>query len=82
MNCLYTLENNTSCIVKSAPPIPLLSSLGIFAGATLFKKRTFRGGGPVLVVVESREVAIGQDYAKLIEVAHQVDAVKEGTDDE
>ncbi len=68
MSYLYKFENNKNCCVTSVPNIPLLSSLGIFEGANLFKKRTFKCGGPVLVVIGTREVAIGKDYAKLIEV--------------
>ncbi len=53
---------------KKVPSIPLLESLGVFEGAKIFKKSTFKQGGPVLVVIGSREVAIGKDYASLIEV--------------
>ncbi len=68
MNSLYTSEPFKNLTVKNVSNVPLLASLGIFVGSNIIKKHTFNAGGPVLVSINSREIAIGKDYAKLIEV--------------
>ncbi len=38
MNTLYNCKDNTDCLITKVPNVPLLGSLGIFSGATIFKK--------------------------------------------
>lgn len=64
---LYSAENK-KYEVKEVPEIDLLKSLGVFDGAIITKKTTYNMGGPVLILIDSREVAIGKDTAILINV--------------
>lgn len=68
MNSLYTSDNDENYTVTSAPELPLLYSLGIYEGSKLIKKNTYKGGGPALVLIETREVAIGKEIALNIQV--------------
>ncbi|MFI3201020.1 MAG: FeoA family protein [Eubacteriales bacterium] len=68
MNTLYTSDNEQTYMVTATPNLPILYSLGIFEGSFLTKKNTYKGGGPALVLVESREVAVGKDIALHIQV--------------
>lgn len=65
---LYEAKENITYLVKSTPSVGVLNSLGVFEGSKLTKKSTYKLSGPVLVLVDSREVAIGKDFAILIEV--------------
>ncbi len=65
---LYTAEINKTYLVNTMPEIDLLNSLGVFEGAEIFKKSTYKMGGPVLILIDNREVAIGKDTALLINV--------------
>lgn len=60
---LYTSKNDELYLVTELPENPLLVSLGVFKGAKIFKKTTYGGGGPALLVINSREVAVGKDLA-------------------
>lgn len=71
MNSLYHLKNDKEYIVTKTPEIHLLEVLGIFESSKVTKKATYRNGGPVLVSVNGREIAIGKDYAMAIEVKEQ-----------
>ncbi|OON99547.1 MAG: hypothetical protein ATN35_12050 [Epulopiscium sp. Nele67-Bin004] len=71
MEVLYNSTNNQSYSVVKTPNIPLLNVLGIFEGSQIFKKNTYKHGGPALVLVGNREVAVGKDIAELIEVKKQ-----------
>ncbi len=75
MSTLYHAKDNQEYAVTSIPEVHLLEVLGVFVGSKVMKKATYSGGGPALVTVEGREVAIGKDYAMAIEVEEQgVDA--------
>lgn len=65
---LYTADNNHIYTVKSAPDLALLNTLGVFEGSKIMKKATYSLGGPVLIDIDGREVAIGKDLAVVIEV--------------
>ncbi len=60
--------NNNKYLVTELPEIDLLNSLGVFEGAVINKVSTYKMGGPVLILIDSREVAIGKDTAILIKV--------------
>lgn len=68
MASLYQAPNASRCRVITIPNAPLLQSLGIFAGAVVTKKTTYALGGPVLLDMQSRDVAIGKGLAVDIQV--------------
>ncbi len=68
MSIVYTAPKGARYRIKAIPDSPLLPSLGIFEGAIVTKKTTYRLGGPVLLDIQSREVAIGKDLATQIKV--------------
>ncbi len=71
MSKLYEATDNQIYVVKSIPNAPLLRSLGVFEGARITKQATYRHGGPALVSINSREVAIGKDLAVQINVERE-----------
>ncbi|NLM54010.1 MAG: ferrous iron transport protein A [Firmicutes bacterium] len=66
--CLYYAQDGRQYVVASAPEVGILKSLGIVENAVIQKKLTYRMGGPVLLKVDSSEIAIGKDFAEKIEV--------------
>ncbi len=68
MDSLYTAIEHKKYHVKELPEIPLLQSLGVFQGAIIEKTHTYGFGGPVLLMIDNREVAVGKNYAKEIKV--------------
>lgn len=71
MTNLYTAENNLTYIVEKTPNMSILTSLGVFEGSKITKKNTYKLGGPVLILIEGREVAIGKDLAREISVTKE-----------
>lgn len=65
---LYNSTNHQTYQVTSIPDASLLNSLGVFTGAKILKKDTYKMGGPVLISINSRDVAIGKDLAIQIQV--------------
>lgn len=63
MSVLYTSADEKNYVVTSVPNNHLLQTLGVFVGSTITKKFTYSNGGPVLVTIDGREVAIGKDIA-------------------
>lgn len=68
MTTLYTSKNDIEYKVKSIPSVALLNSFGIFKGSRLIKKNTYKMGGPVLISVKGRGIAIGKEIAMQIEL--------------
>lgn len=68
MSNLYSAKAGDSYRVMSAPEAPMINTLGIYVGGVLKKKTTYSFGGPVLVDINGREVAIGRDIATNIKV--------------
>lgn len=68
MGVLYQVPSGTQYRITAIPDAPLLQSLGIFKGAVVIKKTIYKLGGPVLLDIQSREVAIGKDLALQVEV--------------
>lgn len=66
INSLYYAKDNLQYVITSTPELSILKSLGIVKNAKIFKKLTYRMGGPVLLTVESSEIAIGKDIAEQI----------------
>ncbi len=71
MKILYDAKSDTEYIITKTPENALLTTLGVFVDSKIKKIATYRGGGPVLILVDTREVAIGKDIAKYIEVEEQ-----------
>lgn len=68
MSSLYQASNHSHYKILEMPNIPLLHTLGVFQGATVEKISTYALGGPVLLMIDSREVAVGKHFALEIEV--------------
>ena len=60
---LYHAKKDLAYRVKSVPSIGLLNSLGIRNDAIIKVKNKYSLGGPVLLQVDSSEVALGKDIA-------------------
>lgn len=65
---LYAIKKEHRCIIENLPKIGLLKSLGLREGIHVAIKSKQPMGGPVIVQVGRRCVAIAQDIAKDIQV--------------
>lgn len=72
MENIYKVETNKAYIIEECPDVNLLRSLGFRKNAKVFKKHAFRFGGPVLLNLDSSEVAIGKDIAQKILVREAI----------
>ncbi|WP_409967616.1 FeoA family protein [Bengtsoniella intestinalis] len=68
MASLYHAPSGSRYRILSLPSSPLLQSLGVFQGAIITKRSTYKLGGPVLLDIQSREIAIGKDLALQVAV--------------
>lgn len=66
---LYDVEVNNSYTVVEVPDNDLIKTLGVFEGSQVFKKLVYGLGGPVLLDIDGRDVAIGKDFSVLIKVS-------------
>lgn len=71
MGNLYQAENGKQYQIDELTDNKLLHSLGIYQGAYVEKINTFAMGGPVLLMVDQREVAVGKTYALTITVTEK-----------
>ena len=60
---LSKVESNKVYKIISIPDVDMLESIGIRAGDTVIKKLTYPLGGPTIVEIDNREVAIGNKVA-------------------
>lgn len=65
---LYDLQNNNKCIIKKMPLINLLYSLGLREGLSISITTRQPLGGPIVVQMGNRNIAIAKDIAKKIQV--------------
>jgi len=65
-NSLYTVPDNRSYTVADVPDVKVLNSLGFYPGTVVHKKKRYGWGGPVLVSLATREIALGKDLASAI----------------
>lgn len=65
---LYNCEIGYKYRVKKTPNVSILNTLGVYEGGILTKKDKYNLGGPVLLEISGREIAIGKDLALLIQV--------------
>lgn len=63
---LYYARDNRRYVIIDVPELGILKSLGIVKNATVIKKMTHKFGGPVILEVESSQIAIGKDIAENI----------------
>lgn len=68
MSVLYTSSNEKEYIVTKMPDDALLNSFGVFNGSKITKKLTYKMGGPVMLDIKGRGIAIGKEIAMQIEV--------------
>ena len=61
---LYTMKKNSRCIIESLPQVPLLDSLGLRMGSTIEVQSRQPMGGPVVVRLGNRSVAVAREYAE------------------
>lgn len=66
MDSLYSVSSNESYYIEDKVDMNLLNTLGIYQGAVVFKKRSYRLGGPVLVEIDGRGIAVGKSIANKI----------------
>lgn len=65
---LYGISKNGTCTIATLPPVGLLKSLGLREGLQVMIRSKQPMGGPVIVQVGRRCVAIAEDIAKEIHV--------------
>lgn len=70
---LYESKSDFKYRVIHTPDVAIIHTLGVYVGGVLRKTSTYKFGGPALVEINGRSIAIGKDIAKLI----QVEAYKE-----
>lgn len=68
LKSIYYAPDNLQYIITNVPELGILKSLGIVKDACISKLMTHGLGGPVLIKVESSEIAIGKDIAEKIMV--------------
>ena len=61
---LYNAPENKEYIVYKVPDVGILNSLGLCPGTVISKIKKFKLGGPVLVNLSTRKVALGMDIAQ------------------
>jgi ferrous iron transport protein A len=69
---LYKIKKATNCIIESVPAQKILESLGIRKGVNIRVLVRQPFGGPVVVRVGQRDIAISHEYAKQITVKEVV----------
>ena len=67
---LYELHQHDSCTIKHLPNIHLLHSMGLRPGipVSIVSKQPL--GGPIVIQIGARCVALGKDVAEQIEISN------------
>ncbi|OIJ22065.1 iron transporter FeoA [Anaerobacillus alkalidiazotrophicus] len=63
---LYKYKKKNSFVIKEIPNIQLLKSLGVCVGLVTMVVSRMPLGGPVLITVGKRQVALGKEIADKI----------------
>ncbi|WP_338140909.1 FeoA family protein [Methanimicrococcus hongohii] len=63
---IYVAPNDTDYVVESVPDAALLACLGIYPQSVVRKSHCYKLGGPVILHISSRKVAVGKDLASQI----------------
>lgn len=69
---LYKIKKATNCIIESVPTQKILEALGIRKGVNIRVLVRQPFGGPVVVRLGQRDIAISSEYAKQITVKEVV----------
>lgn len=69
---IYHLNKSSRCIIEKMPEIALLKSLGLRTGMTVSIKSRLPFGGPIVVQMGNRSIAVARDIAKDILVKQVV----------
>ncbi len=65
---LYKVKKNCRCIIESLPQVPLMDSLGLRLGCAIQVQNRQPMGGPVVVKLGNRSVAVAREYAEQMTV--------------
>ncbi|QUH24826.1 FeoA family protein [Serpentinicella alkaliphila] len=65
---LYKLKTNSKCIIEKLPMGGLLTSLGVREGIVVSVKSKQPLGGPIVIDLGLRDIAIAKDVAEHIQV--------------
>ncbi|QGG46630.1 FeoA family protein [Heliorestis convoluta] len=65
---LYDREQKSLCQIESLPQVSLLKSLGLRQGAVVSVLSKQPLGGPIVIKIGNRHIAIAKDLADQIEV--------------
>ncbi|TYQ13063.1 UNVERIFIED_CONTAM: ferrous iron transport protein A [Acetivibrio alkalicellulosi] len=65
---LSNIKKSTDCIIEKLPAIGLLNSLGLRKGTMISSMTIQPFGGPVVIRIGRRSVALSRDIAEKIEV--------------
>lgn len=65
---LYDTKSGSKYRVIHTPEVAIIHTLGIYVGGVVGKSNTYKFGGPALIEINGRSIAIGKDIAKLIQV--------------
>jgi Fe2+ transport system protein FeoA len=71
-NSLYAVPDNCNYTISNVPDVRILNSLGVFPGSVIRKKKRYGLGGPVLINLATRELALGKDVAEAILVEEAI----------
>lgn len=63
---LYSLKNNSIALIEKMPIVPLLTSMGVREGIKISVVTKQPMGGPIVVQIGRRSIAIGKDVAEQI----------------
>jgi len=69
---LYKIKKATDCIIETVPAQKILEALGIRKGVSVKVLVRQPFGGPIVIRVGQRDIAISPEYAKLITVKEVV----------
>ena len=69
---LYKIKKSTDCIIETVPAQKILEALGIRKGVSVKVLVRQPFGGPIVIRVGQRDIAISPEYAKLITVKEVV----------
>ena len=65
---LYKMKANNRCFIESLPNVPLMNSLGFRMGIQVEVQSRQPWGGPVVVRVGNRCIAVAREFAEQITV--------------
>ncbi|WP_031516007.1 FeoA family protein [Desulfofalx alkaliphila] len=69
---LYALKKAHRCVIEKTPPFAILNSLGLREGITVTVKSKQPLGGPIVVELGNRSIAVAKDVAEKIIVKEVV----------